>query len=613
VETSAISYRVADFLKQHPPFHAMDEADLVDLAARGRVKFHEPNEYILWQGEPHRHQVFVIQQGTVSLWDEGNGDAALRDVRGAGDMLGIERFNGAAACLHSARSSSDVLIYAFPAADFETLLVKYPSARQFVGAYGSVIADYQWAEGRRDPQAAFLHDVVASKPLHTCGAEASVGAVARELLAGAGAVAVVDGDGRARGLMTASTLLGWIADGAGDAATPVSNLSFPTAPLALPPNATVTDALLAMGGADARALAITADGTSGGTLHAVVTSRDLAAVFGDHPVFILRDIRRAATIDELRALNQRARGFALHQLTSARSVEWVAGFLHLADVAVVKRLIAMAGDEHGTACWCVCGASGRAESLTRLAPSLVLVLPDSGAHERTVAAYQRVVDLLESCDYVIAAGAPFDPAFYAAARAEWQARYEAWIRDPITQQTYRARPLFDLRPIHGTHELWQALETSVASAVDRDFVRVLANDCLASLPPLTFFQNAVVDETGEESPVFRLEHTALRPLVDVGRVFGFAAGRVFGASTLERFAMASRLLPEHQSIFREASETLRIVLWLQGRIGIGQGTDGTELPPALVGRHDRHLLKSGFQSIHRLLELTADASWLRSL
>ena len=91
----AISYRVADFLKKHPPFNAIDDADLLALAARGRVRFHEPNEYILWQGEPHRLQVFVIQQGTVSLWDESGGRRELRDVRGAGDMLGIERYNGA--------------------------------------------------------------------------------------------------------------------------------------------------------------------------------------------------------------------------------------------------------------------------------------------------------------------------------------------------------------------------------------------------------------------------------------------------------------------------------------------------------------------------------------
>src|SRR5258705_6078154 len=46
MDTSAISYRVADFLKKHPPFQAVDEADLLELASRGRVRFHEANEYI---------------------------------------------------------------------------------------------------------------------------------------------------------------------------------------------------------------------------------------------------------------------------------------------------------------------------------------------------------------------------------------------------------------------------------------------------------------------------------------------------------------------------------------------------------------------------------------
>src|SRR3954452_12274866 len=82
VDTAVISYRVADFLERYPPFNAIDEADRLALAARGRVRFHEPHEYVLWQGEPHRHQVFVIQQGSVSLWDETAGEPRLRDVRG---------------------------------------------------------------------------------------------------------------------------------------------------------------------------------------------------------------------------------------------------------------------------------------------------------------------------------------------------------------------------------------------------------------------------------------------------------------------------------------------------------------------------------------------------
>ena len=89
-----------------------------------------------------------------------------------------------------------------------------------------------------------------------------------------------------------------------------------------------------------------------------------------------------------------------------------------------------------------------------------------------------------------------------------------------------------------------------------------------------------------------------------------AAHTALGTSTRERFASARTLLPEHESIFRDASETLRILLWQQARIGIDQGTDGSELSPALLSRHDRHVLRSGFRSILQLLEFTADSTWL---
>ena len=138
METAVISHRVADFLKKHPPFHAMEDSDLLELSRLGRVRFFEANEYITWQGESYRMQVLVIQQGTVSLWDEAGDAPELRDVRGTGDMLGIEQFDGDGVYAYSARSSSDVLIYGFPAIEFEALVLKYPYARRFAAAPGRV-------------------------------------------------------------------------------------------------------------------------------------------------------------------------------------------------------------------------------------------------------------------------------------------------------------------------------------------------------------------------------------------------------------------------------------------------------------------------------------------
>jgi CBS domain-containing protein len=367
-----------------------------------------------------------------------------------------------------------------------------------------------------------------------------------------------------------------------------------------------------MGDADVPALAITTDGTLEGRLQAIVTPADLALLFGEQPATLLHAIRLASGMQELRELNQRARALTLEYLTGAAAVEWLARLTHLIDAAIVTRVLGLVGAEHPPGCWCFAGSSGRGESLTRLAPHLLVLLAKGEDQVAARNTHQRVLDALSECDY-LPRELTFETPFYVASTQEWMARYRDWIRDPVMQEMSRARTLFDLRPIHGRRSWWQQIDTTLTEHVNRDFLHVLANDCLASLPPLTFFQDAVVDSGGEHVSTFRLEHSALRPLVDVGRVFAMAAGKVLGRSTVDRFATARALLPEHEKVFREAADTFRVVLWQQGRVGISLGTSGVDLPPALLSRHDRHVLKAGFRSILRLLEFTAERAWLANL
>src|SRR4029078_1464693 len=131
------------------------------------------------QGESHKPHVFVIQQGTVSLWDERQGEAELRDVRGAGDLLGAEQFHGARSVLFSARSTSDVVVYGLLADDFAEVLAKYPYAREFVAALGSVASDFKRTDERADPRRLFLHDRAGE--LLVCSQNDSVADAARLL------------------------------------------------------------------------------------------------------------------------------------------------------------------------------------------------------------------------------------------------------------------------------------------------------------------------------------------------------------------------------------------------------------------------------------------------
>jgi CBS domain-containing protein len=171
-----------------------------------------------------------------------------------------------------------------------------------------------------------------------------------------------------------------------------------------------------------------------------------------------------------------------------------------------------------------------------------------------------------------------------------------------------------MAPLRGPEAAWHALAEGVRASAERDdfFLRLLAHDCLSRLPPLSFFRDVVIEETGERNEVLHLEQSALRPLVDVGRVFGIASGRPLGGSTLERLERAAAFRPRGAELFREAAETFRVLLFHQSRAGLRRGDAGFEVLPQSLSRHDRRVLKTSFRAIARLLEFTGEGDWLRA-
>lgn len=595
MQTAAIPYRVADFLKQHPPFQFLEEAELVALAARGRVKFYTPDEYICWQSSPHTPFIHVIQQGSVSLWDESVEPPALRDMQGTGDCIGLERFNGAPTSHYSARAATEVMVYALPADDFEPLLARSPRAAAYVAAHSTVTSDYAAAGERPLPHATFLADVVRGGEPLSCPASTPVREAAR-LLAESGrqALALMDGEHLAA-LLTPNDLLRWIACGGSRAEQPARDIAPHTA-VTLAPQTMVSECVLALAEARASAAALTSDGSRDTTIHGIVTAASLAPAFGDHPIAILEEIAAAPGISSLRALNLRARAWIRDNLAAPPVLDWLAVWADLVNRRLLERLLQLTGRQNTEPLFCFHGAAGRQELLTALAPNIAII----GAAPPSLGA------ALAECGYLS------PKPLVAASLEEWKTRFSGWIRDPIRNQIHQSRPFFDLRPVHGPMHMFAELESHVRAelAAESVFLRVLANDCLSSLPPLTFFRDLVIEESGEQTDTFRLKSSALRPLVDVARVFGIASGNPLGASTLQRFQQARRFLPSQEAVFREAAEAMRIVLFHQARAGLRMGTSGSALPLSMLSRHDRQVLKSCFRSTHNLLSFTASCDWM---
>ncbi|MBL8178351.1 MAG: cyclic nucleotide-binding domain-containing protein [Bryobacterales bacterium] len=610
MQTSAIRHRVTDFLARYPPFQEIDEDDLLALVERGRVKFHECEEFVYWQKSAPGPFVFVIQQGTVSLIEEAAGQEKLCDVRGAGDLLGIERFLGAPHHLYSARTNSDVILYALPAQDFEALLGKYPAAAKYVESHASVSAGFHAAGHRALPSEIRVYDVAWTHNTVTCSASGTLQQVARRMVqSGVHSAAVLDAAHGVLGLITPGSILEGIAAGRLTPASPVSQAIQP--PCCVAPQHTVSDTVLAMARSRSTFAAMTSDGTPSGKFDGIVDADCLAAVFGSTPFDSLPRVATAAGTAELHQHHRRARSFLLEQATSPASIGWMASWATEFDRHILHRILDLSGHASGDLCWCFSGASGRGEKLTVELPALALIVSDPARLEEASDIYRDVVRQFVECGYRRFDPPPDDPGFACATLAEWAQRYADWVRDPILNMVYDARPFFDMSPAAGNASLCDRLRLAVEREIeaDRSFVRILAHDCLNSMPPIAFLEDYVVDEHGAQLETFQLQRSALWPLVDVARVLSMSAGQAFGASTAGRLAAATRRLPQHERVFREASETLQVVLYQQARSGLRAESNGAELPPSILSRHDRQALKSGFRSIVRLLQFMESGLW----
>jgi hypothetical protein len=181
MQTSVIRHRVADFLKQHPPFDALSPSDLLDLAGSGRVKFHESEEFVYWQGDPKGPFVWVVQQGRVDLLD----GETLRDVLGPGDLLGLDR-----SC--AARTASDVILYAVDAAKFGALADRYPEVRAHLDAHFLAAGRTSWLDAE-PPTLDFLRARRAPSATVKMSGPLSVRNAVREMLrAGVDCLAIED-------------------------------------------------------------------------------------------------------------------------------------------------------------------------------------------------------------------------------------------------------------------------------------------------------------------------------------------------------------------------------------------------------------------------------------
>lgn len=546
MNTSVIRYRVADFLKRYAPFDTVPEAELLELAGSGRVKFHESDEYVHRLGQAKTNFIWVIQQGRVEIVQELADERRLLDVVGPGDILGLDRFLGDGVYRSSAVTASDVIVYALDARAFEALLSRHPDVERFLAAHFAVSAAGTGRASWLDADPPSL-EFLAHRPVQP-GQDLPAlapGFTTRQAF---------------RALMTHRA-----------AAARVGDLTLSAADLALFAGHNPAQLLLEIQNApDAVVLA------------------PLVKLAGR---LVLDALARSSDVDDC----------------SRMAAEFVAAAA-TACIRFAERDAADAGiapPPNAAFAWFAFGDLARGELLRFQLPKIGVVFDDSPLGDPTAASIYgtvvsgRVSDWLHACGLSGGNAKWPEGSHPCMPLSEWQHFFGSTIRNPIGHDLFARREFFDLRPVSGDPALIDKLLSWLAQQLRMSdlLVPLLANDTLGNLPPLTFFSGLVVALDGSEQNDLDLSQTALLPIGDAARVFALAAGQK-AINTLDRLEAAALADAEKAPVFRDAAEAYRIALYQQALAG------SSRIDPARLARLDQRLLKTAFSSVLRLLEHT---------
>jgi len=607
---------VTRFLREYPPFNAVDPAEVARIAANAEVEFHRAGTTIFSEGDEPVTHLRVIRRGAVEIVHHGR----VLDLLGEGEMFGHASMLSGLPTGFEARAVEDTLCYRIEA-DAARQLFAAPAGLRFVArslldwpdeaaaGIGSLPGDPATVgELTADPAEQPVGTLIRGDPV-ICRPETTIREAAQRMTtAGATSVVVQLADGSV-GILTDRDLRERVlADGLGGDARVFEAMSAPA--YTCRPDTLGGDVLLEMLDRGFRHLPVV---SAGGDIVGVVEDRDLVAVHARSFFYLRRRITRAETVEDL---VEAARDLGPMVIAMADTRIATASILAVRTVvvdALTRRLLEIAVQEHGKPAtafaWLALGSQARREAGPSADVDSAIVWFGSEDEDTIrpalVGLGQEVVAGLGRCGFQPDAhGASASDPLFVRSLQSWQRAARSWIRDPAQEKALiLASVLVDSRPVWGVHTGTPVADTFRLAVDNPPLLRMMARLALSYRPPTGFFRGLVVEDSGENRGRLDLKHGGVIPIVDLARWAGMAAG-VTTASTLERLraAAAAGTLPEADA--RSLEDAFELICGLRLRHQVDQLRSGQTpddfVDPARLSPLMRTQLKEAFRSVRSI-------------
>lgn len=523
------------FLGSIHPYDSFPTAELDRIATQFRILPLAADAAIYRYGAPSE-ALYLIASGTVEITSDSGEVVSHLMARNSFGERGLMREGRTET---NARAISDCVLLALPAGDFHAMIAANDGARRFFTRSRAREA----ADAARPASltATRVDQLMARDPV-TCSPDTAILDAARLMRDHRiSALGVTDG-GTLAGIVTLHDINNRVVAQGLSPALPVRQIMTAN-PETLPPSAIGSDVLHMM--VERRFGHVPV--VENGQLIGIVTQTTLTRFQATNAASLVRDLARTNDAAEMAAVTAQIPQLLVQLVGAGNRHETVTRLItDLADAAT-RRLLALAEQTFGPPpvpyVWLACGSQGRQEQTGVSDQDNCLVLDDRATAEDH-AYFAQMARFV--CDGLDQAGYFYCPGDMMATNPRWcqtlsvwRSYFQRWIDTPNPEAQMLASVMFDLRPIGGTHALFDDLQHDTLSAAARNsiFVAHMISNSLKHTPPLGLLRGFATLRSGEHKNAIDLKLNGVVPVVDLGRIYALR-GQLDMVNTRARLAAA---------------------------------------------------------------------------
>ena len=596
---------IRDYLSRCAPLDKLDAECLDQITNQLEISYARRGTQILKPGDINR-SLYLIRSGAVEI---RTADDELYDQLGEESWFGFRSLFRGGDVILSVTAIEDTLLYQLPVETFHAIIDLHESVRLFFSKKNPIRLRNAIQEIQNNQSntliATHVCDLTHGTP-QMIEQTATIEEAAQQMKTATVTAMLVMDHGKLCGILTDRAFCTKVTANRMSFDDPVSTIMTPE-PLTISASTLGAEALLIMARHNIRHLPV----MDGHKIVGMITATDLIRQQSYNTIYLINEIHRADTLEELQQLSQQLPGTMATLVDSSMTAYHIGHAISSIGEAITQRLVRMAEEQYGEApvpyAWISAGSLARNEQTAHTDQDNALILSDdydAKLHGDYFEKLSRLVcDGLNACGYIYCPGDVMasNPK-WRQPLAVWRSYFDRWIFNPQPKALMYASIFFDLQCVRGDAGLLESLQSEVLKKTRGNtiFLAYMTANALHFHPPLGIFKQFVLEKGGAEEKALNMKKRGIVPITDLARVYALSAG-VNALNTRDRLEAASKAGVLSRSGMADLRDALEFIASVRlqhqsHQIRAGQTPDNF-VPPEHLSSLERRHLKDAFDVV----------------